>query len=366
MIFSKMYRFRKITTKITHNLPTLSRSGRTKKDFHIPVSKEEVVQVIMIFINFIVLAAGFAALVKSADLFVDGSASLARKFNVSGLIIGLTIVALGTSAPELAVSTTAALRHSNEIALSNVVGSNLFNLLCVLGSCAVFSPVPITPEIIKRDFPFSIIVTVLVLLFSGGLILHGADSQTIGTISRFEGFILLIAFFAYMFLLIQSAKNDPQEDPGNYADISLRKCTVLILAGVALIIAGGQAVVSSAKAIAYFFGMSETLVGLTVVAIGTSLPELVTSIVASRKHENGLAIGNVVGSNIFNIMFILGTTAVLHPLNVTYELSASLVYLILISAVSLFFITTNRELSRKEGAIMILLYVGQLAYKIIG
>ena len=130
MIFSKMYRFRKITTKITHNLPTLSRSGRTKKDFHIPVSKEEVVQVIMIFINFIVLAAGFAALVKGADLFVDGSASLARKFNVSGLIIGLTIVALGTSAPELAVSTTAALRHSNEIALSNVVGSNLFNLLC--------------------------------------------------------------------------------------------------------------------------------------------------------------------------------------------------------------------------------------------
>ena len=209
-------------------------------------------------------------------------------------------------------------------------------------------------------------MTVLVLLFSGGLILHGADSQTIGTISRFEGFILLIAFFAYMFLLIQSAKNDPQEDPGNYADISLRKCTVLILAGVALIIAGGQAVVSSAKAIAYFFGMSETLVGLTVVAVGTSLPELVTSIVASRKHENGLAIGNVVGSNIFNIMFILGTTAVLHPLNVTYELSASLVYLILISAVSLFFITTDRELSRKEGAIMILLYVGQLAYKIIG
>ena len=156
----------------------------------------------MIFVNFLVLVIGFAALIKGADLFVDGSAALARKFHVPSLIIGLTIVALGTSAPELAVSTTAALNHSNEIALSNVIGSNMFNLLVVLGFCALFSPVPVSSEIIKRDFPMSILMTVLVLVFGGGLIAGKAAGSTVGMISRPEGLILLIVFAVYMFLLV--------------------------------------------------------------------------------------------------------------------------------------------------------------------
>jgi cation:H+ antiporter len=320
----------------------------------------------MIFVNFLVLIIGFAALVKGADFFVDGSASLAKKFHVPSLIIGLTIVAFGTSAPELAVSTTAALNHSNEIALSNVIGSNIFNLLVVLGFCALFSPVPVSSEILKRDFPLSILITVLVLIFGGGLIEGRAAGSTVGTISRFEGLALLIVFAVFMFLLVRNAMHSQTEEEAAQENISLKKCILLMIVGIALIVIGGQAVVDSAKSIAYFFGMSETLVGLTIVAVGTSLPELVTSIVASCKHENGLAVGNVVGSNMFNIMFILGTTAVLNPLPVTYELSVNLLFLLLISAVTFVFITTGKQLSRAEGAVMCMLYVGQTAFAIMG
>ena len=321
----------------------------------------------MVAAYFLVLIVGFAALIKGADMFVDGSASLARKFNVSGLVIGLTIVALGTSAPEFAVSTTAALSHSNELALSNVVGSNIFNLLCVLGFCAMFSPIPISTDIIKRDFPFSILVTVAVLLFGGGLAIGGSESRAVGTIGRPEGLLLLAVFLAYMIFLVKNAKNDPQQetDADLYADISLKKCVLLMIVGVTLIVAGGQAVVNSAKSIAYFFGMSETLVGLTIVAVGTSLPELVTSIVAARKHENSLAVGNVVGSNLFNLMFILGTTAAINPLTVTAELSVNLVFLIFISILTLVFIIKGRKLNRAEGAVMTMLYFGQVAFSII-
>lgn len=319
----------------------------------------------MILVYFLVLAVGFAALVKGADLFVDGSASLARKFHVSSLIIGLTIVALGTSAPELAVSTTAALNHSNEIALSNVVGSNLFNLLVVLGICAAFSPISISSEIIFRDFPFSILVTVLVFFFAGGLHTKSGGNGTVGMISRPEGMVLLLLFAAYMFMLIRNAMHSPGEE-NEKEEISYRKCVLLMAAGIVLIVAGGQAVVNSAKEIAYFFGMSETLVGLTIVAVGTSLPELVTSIVAAAKHENGLAVGNVVGSNLFNLLFILGTTTVINPLSVTSELSINLVYLVFVSILSFVFIITRRELSRAEGAVMAMIYIGQLAYTVIG
>ncbi len=321
----------------------------------------------MIILNFVVLIVGFVALVKGADMFVDGSASLARKFHVPSLIIGLTIVALGTSAPELAVSTTAAFQHSNDIALSNVIGSNMFNLLCVLGICALFSPIPGSMEVIKRDFPISIAATLLVFVLGGGLALGMASKgEVVGTISRLDGAIILAIFLAYMFMLIQNARKNPVKEENTNEVISLKKCIFFMILGIALIVGGGQAVVASAKEIAYTFGMSETLVGLTIVAVGTSLPELVTSIVAARKHENGLAMGNVVGSNLFNIMFILGTTAVINPVSVSYELSFNLIFLVLISILSYVFLLTKREVSRPEGAIMTLIYIAQVVFSVVG
>lgn len=317
----------------------------------------------MVIVDILVLIVGFAALIKGADLFVDGSASLARKLHVSSLIIGLTIVALGTSAPELAVSTTAAFQNSNDLAISNVVGSNLFNLLVVLGACAVISTVPVSSDIVKRDFPFSIVVTVAVWIFAGGLaFFSGKDSGQIGTISRLEGIILLAVFIAYIVFLIIQAKNSSDEEEETYSDITYNKCILLIISGLILIVVGGQAVVESAKEIAYAFGMSETLVGLTIVAVGTSLPELVTSIVASRKHENGLAVGNVVGSNIFNLMFILGTAAVIRPMPVDFEIIPNMVFLIGISVLCYIVMLARRQLNRTAGIIMVAAYVVQVVY----
>ena len=327
---------------------------------------------IMIFIQIIILIIGFAALVKGADIFVDGSAALARRFKVSSLIIGLTIVAFGTSAPELAVSTTAALKQSNDLALSNVIGSNIFNLLVVLGSCAVFAPVPSSTEVLKRDMPFSLIITALVWMLGGGAAFYAAEkshststNQVIGTIDRVDGIIILAFFIGYMFFLIRSAKKHPEPDEEKHDNGSLLKNMVFMLLGIGLIVAGGQAVVNSAKEIAYSFGMSETLVGLTIVAVGTSLPELVTSIVAARKHETGLAVGNVVGSNLFNIMFILGITAVISPVAVSCESTIDILFLILVSALSYIFLITGKELNRWEGLTMIALYVAQVVYAVM-
>jgi cation:H+ antiporter len=319
----------------------------------------------MIFVNFLVLIIGFAALVKGADFFVDGSASLAKKFHVPSLIIGLTIVAFGTSAPELAVSTTAALNHSNEIALSNVIGSNLFNLLVVLGFCALFSPVPVSSEIIKRDFPVSILMTVLVLLFGGGLMAGKAAGSTVGTISRLEGLALLIVFFVYMFLLVRNAMHSQTEEEAAQENISLKKCILIMIVGIALIVIGGQAVVDSAKSIAYFFGMSETLVGLTIVALGTSLPELVTSIVAARKGQVDMAVGNVIGSNIFNILLILGVSTTIHPIAINLASVYDLIILLVVSVITLLFCVKDRRITRAEGIIMVLLYAGDMVFAVM-
>lgn len=322
-----------------------------------------------IVLNIILLIVGFVGLIKGADFFVDGSSALARVFKVPGVIIGLTIVAMGTSAPELAVSTSAAIQGANEIALSNVVGSNIFNLLGVLGVCALIRPIPVEKSIIKRDFPFSILITAGLFiatgigLFSGFDFLHTGMLENVGMISRPVGIVLLIIFVVYIGTLIVLAKrNKVTEDNGK--ELPVWKCLLLIVAGLACIIVGGQLVVENAKGIAAALGMSETLIGLTVVAIGTSLPELVTSIVASRKGENGLAVGNVVGSNIFNILFILGVSATIHPITVNYASVIDLLILIVVSAVTLIFSLT-KKISRIEGAVMILMYAATVVFAIV-
>ncbi len=316
--------------------------------------------------SIILLVAGFVALVKGADLFVDGSSSIAAIFKVPSVIIGLTIVALGTSAPELAVSTSAALKGSNEIALSNVVGSNIFNLLMVLGVCAVIKPLPITKVIKKRDFPLSIVVTaalfgVLALQMIGKVDFGAVKmSDNVSEVSRIIGISLLVLFIIYIVILIISAiKNKTEGEPTK--TMSPLKSILFIIIGLALIIAGGQFVVNSAKFIAAAFGMSETLIGLTVVAFGTSLPELVTSIVASRKGENELAVGNVVGSNIFNMMFILGLSAALHPITVNFACMTDFAILI-VASIMVFIFALRNKINRVEGIVMILFYIASVVF----
>ena len=324
----------------------------------------------MIFLDVVILIVGFIALVKGADWFVDGSAALAMNFRVPGLIIGLTIVALGTSAPELAVSTTAAIQGSNEIALSNVVGSNIFNLLCVLGFCSVIHPVPVDKIVLKRDFPISIVASVFVLAMAGFTAIRTNGFADIrmdadaGMISRLTGAVLFVCFLIYIAYLVYNARKHPEREEAG-ENTPIWKCALLIVIGLALIVGGGQAVVYSAKEIARAEGMTETLFGLTIVAVGTSLPELVTSITAAKKGETGLAVGNAIGSNIFNMMFILGISTMIHPIGVNWASVFDLGILIIVSVITILFSISKFRITRREGIIMIALYVADVVFAIV-
>ena len=322
-----------------------------------------------ILLNVVLLLVGFVALIKGADFFVEGSAAVAKKLHVPGVIIGLTIVAMGTSAPELAVSISAGLTGSNEIAISNVIGSNIFNLIVVLGVCAVMAPVAVDKSIMKRDFPFSIAITLLLAVFISDMILTGksviTDTQArAGGISRWEALIFIILFAVYILITVRSAIKNRQTQQEEIEDMSGIKCAVYILGGIAAVVIGGQLVVNSAREIALFCGMSETLVGLTIVAIGTSLPELVTSIVASSKGQNGMAVGNVVGSNIFNILLILGVSSFIHPISAGMFSLIDICILLVMNVCVFIFATTGKKINRYEGAAMVLMYVAYTAYAI--
>ncbi|WP_316636630.1 calcium/sodium antiporter [uncultured Ruminococcus sp.] len=320
-------------------------------------------------LQIVLLIAGFVALIKGADLFVDGSSSLAAIFKVPSIIIGLTIVAMGTSAPELAVSTSAAINGSNEIAVSNVVGSNLFNLLMVLGICALIKPLPLDNVIKKRDFPFSIIITIALFVALGVGVLKSTEFATVKmgdnvtTLERWMGIALIAIFVVYIIVLIRSALKNKTEGEA-VKQMSPLKSVLFVLIGIALIVAGGHFVVESAKYIAAAFGMSETLIGLTIVAVGTSLPELVTSVVASRKGENGLAVGNVVGSNIFNILLILGVSGTIHPIRVNFASMIDIAILIAVSILVFIFALRNK-INRPQGAVMILIYIATMVFAIV-
>jgi cation:H+ antiporter len=303
--------------------------------------------------EYILLIVGFVLLIKGADLFVDGASSVAAKLKVPSLIIGLTVVSIGTSLPEAAVSVSASLSGNNSISSGNVIGSNIFNLLMVVGVSSAILPIVTDRDMLKRDMPINIGVTVLlgILLFDGHL-------------SRLEALLLLLLLVAYMFLLIRSALKNRVEAEETKV-LSWAKSIVFIVLGVAAIIGGGQLVVNSAKTIAMALGMSETLVGLTVVAIGTSLPELVTSIVAARKGDSGIAMGNVIGSNLFNILFILGMAGVIKPLTADAAFFIDTGILLGISALMLLFAFTKRKISRVEGITCVLIYVAYTAYIIM-
>lgn len=305
------------------------------------------------FMEYILLIIGFVLLVKGADFFVDGASSIAGKLKVPSLIIGLTVVSMGTSLPEAAVSISASLSGNNSISLGNVIGSNIFNLLMVVGISSIILPIVTDSQIIKRDMPINIAIT-------AALCLMLVD----GELSRIDAVILLVLFASYMFLLFKSALKNRTEE-SEHKILSWTKSLIFVVAGAAAIIGGGQLVVNSAKTIAASLGMGETLIGLTVVAIGTSLPELVTSIVAAKKGDSGIAMGNVVGSNIFNILFILGMTGVIKPLTADSAFFIDTGILIAVCVMMLVFAITKKKTGRIEGVIATLTYVAYTAYIIM-
>lgn len=288
---------------------------------------------------YILLIIGFFLLVKGADYFVEGSSAIARLLKVPSVVIGLTIVAMGTSAPEAAVSITAGLAGSNELALSNVIGSNLFNLVLIVGICALIKPFIVDQSIMKRDFPIAILSSVLLLFFI-------RDDY----LSRAEGVILLLLMAAYLVMTVISAIRNPIIFNDMDRSLPMHTSLIYIGLGLAAIIIGGDLVVDNACRIAAAFGLSETLIGLTIVAIGTSLPELVTSITASRKGESGLALGNVVGSNIFNIMFILGMSSTIHPIASDAVAFTDILILIALTLIIYIFCKLRRQMGRFMGA----------------
>ena len=302
---------------------------------------------------YVVLIAGMLLLVKGADYFVDGSASVAKILKVPSLIIGLTIVALGTSLPEASVSITASIAGNNELALSNIIGSNIFNTLVVVGCSAMIAPFIMDRDIIKRDLIINLIVSVSLCLFIFD-----------GILGRMDGILLLIGLVTFMMVLIRSVmRYDVEEEIGE--SFSISKSIILIVIGVVAIILGGNFVVNGASDIARQWGMSETLIGLTIVSIGTSLPELVTSVVAARKGESSLSLGNAIGSNILNVLFILGISGTLTPIAAISENIIDVAVLIGIAVFILILSRLNDKMTRTKAASFIGLYAIYMIYIIV-
>ena len=316
--------------------------------------------------SYILLIIGFVLLIKGADLFVDGASSIAKALKIPSLIIGLTIVAFGTSAPEAAVSITGAFAGANDITVGNVVGSNIFNLLVVVGVAAFICPLKVKKSIITKEFPFA-------LLGAFALIVLGLDSKyhnyTDNVLTRADGIMLLVLLGIFMYYLIElaltSRKEGLEEEEGEeIKTYPMPKSILLCVVGIIGIVLGGDWVVDAASDIALTFGMSQSLVGLTIVAIGTSLPELVTSIVAARKGQSDIALGNVIGSNIFNIFFVLGISAFIHEITINSAAFLDMFIMMAASFITYGFAASKRSINKPEGAFLVVLYVIYMAFVI--
>ena len=316
----------------------------------------------------LLLAVGFAFLVKGADFFVEGSSSIAKKLKVPPIIIGLTIVAMGTSLPETAVSVTASLVQNNELAVSNVVGSNIFNLMFVIGVCSILTPIMVQKATVVRDIPLSLGCALFLLVLG----ISGLGDKTEMTLGHADGVIFLIVFAGYIFTMVRSAMKaraagqkveiEGVEECDNMKELSYGKSILFLIVGAAAIAFGGDLTVDTASRIAIELGMSQTLVGLTIVSIGTSLPELVTSVVAARKNEVDMAVGNAVGSNIFNILMVLGISSAISPVALIRENIIDIVLLMVFSVMVWIFAGTRKKIERKEGIIMVVVYLVYCAY----
>ena len=316
----------------------------------------------------LLLAVGFAFLVKGADFFVEGSSSIAKKLQGPPIIIGLTIVAMGTSLPETAVSVTASLVQNNELAVSNVVGSNIFNLMFVIGVCSILTPIMVQKATVVRDIPLSLGCALFLLVLG----ISGLGDKAGMTLGHADGVIFLIVFAGYIFTMVRSAMKaraagqkveiEGVEECDNMKELSYGKSILFLIVGAAAIAFGGDLTVDTASRIAIELGMSQTLVGLTIVSIGTSLPELVTSVVAARKNEVDMAVGNAVGSNIFNILMVLGISSAISPVALIRENIIDIVLLMVFSVMVWIFAGTRKKIERKEGIIMVVVYLVYCAY----
>lgn len=313
---------------------------------------------------YILLIVGFALLIKGADFFVDGSSNIARLLKVPPILIGLTIVAFGTSSPEATVSIIAALGDSADVAVGNVVGSNIFNITLVVGIAAFLYPLKVESETIRKEIPFTLLASAALLILMSDIALQGFSSNMI---SRSDGFIFLLFLSIFMYYVIEIGLKSRKNAANEPAPKNIRwgKNILITILGLSAIIFGGDLVVDQGTKIAYSLGMSGTLVGLTIIAIGTSLPELVTSISAALKKESEIALGNIVGSNIFNILFVLGVSSAISPLAVSDKVLTDVVFMIVLTVVLLIFSRTDYRVGKREGLVLAAVYTIYLVYIII-
>ena len=311
-----------------------------------------------ILLQILFLIAGFVMLIKGADWFVEGASKIADKFGIPQLVIGLTIVAMGTSAPEAAVSISAAMKQNAGITIGNVVGSNIMNIFLILGITSVITAISVQKSTIKYEIPFLIAISVLLPVLG----------MLGGTVSRLDGVILWICFVAYLLYLLRMAKKGQavlEDIPESEANESVLKLIVLVLVGGALIVFGSDVTVDAATALAKIFGMSDRLIGLTIVAFGTSLPELITSVTAGIKGKADIAVGNIVGSNVFNILFVVGTTALITPVAFASNFVVDSVIAVLAAVILLVCVLKEQKLKRIGGIIMLVSYAAYFVYLLI-
>lgn len=310
-----------------------------------------------LFLSIVLLIAGMALLIKGADWFVEGASSIAKSLHIPSLVIGLTLVSIGTSMPEFSVSLTSSIQGLNDMSYGNIVGSNIFNTFVVIGVSAVITPLAVSKSIQKYDLPILTGIYLLLLLFSFVI--------SKGTIEVWESVIIFALTFIYTaFLIIRSRKDKVEDDPNEKKKkwwVSL----ILVIVGLAGIIFGGDLVVNNAATFAKKLGMSELLVGLTIVAVGTSLPELVTSIVAAKKGENDIAVGNAIGSCIYNVILILGLCSIVEPMKVDFIAVFDCIAMIASVAVLFIFSLKNRKVNRWQGIVMIAIYAVYLTIIIL-
>ena len=305
-----------------------------------------------LLVQVLLLIVGFVMLVKGADWFVDGAAGLADRFGIPQLVIGLTIVAMGTSAPEAAVSITAALKGSAGIAVGNIVGSNILNVLIILGLTACVATLSVAKSTIRIELPYMIAISLLLLLFG----------RTGNEITFWEGVGLWVAFLLYLGYLFRMAKKNKETPPEEASSRPLWMLLVLSIIGLALIVWGSDVTVSAASELARYFGMSERFIGLTIVALGTSLPELFSSLTAARKGNADIAIGNIVGSNIFNILFVLGTTALITPVPFAARFTVDTIVAVLVGVLLLVCVARSKKLTKPTGILMLAAYAAYFIY----